>query len=67
MSSCNQFMTVNGSLEKINILQTDCGNDFLYSYLLRVRVGDADKKLDALRAPKGAELKCIRKTKSMLP
>lgn len=26
----------------------------------------ADKKLDFLRAPKGAELKCIRKTKSML-
>ena len=29
--------------------------------------GGADKKLDPLRAPKGAELKCIRRTKLMLP
>ena len=34
---------------------------------LRIRVGGADKKLDPLRAPKGAELKCIRRTKLMLP
>ncbi len=29
--------------------------------------GGEDKKLDALRAPKGAKLECIHKTKSMLP
>lgn len=29
--------------------------------------GGADKKLDSLRAPKGVELKCIRRTKLMLP
>ena len=31
------------------------------------RAGGADKKLDSLRAPKGVELKCIRRTKLMLP
>lgn len=29
------------------------------------RVGGADKKLDSLRAPKGAESACIHKTKLM--
>ncbi len=29
------------------------------------RVGDADKKLDSLRAPKGAKSACIHKTKLM--
>ena len=37
------------------------------SHLVFRLKGGADKKLDPLRAPKGVELKCIRRTKLMLP
>ena len=38
-----------------------------YNYTITFTEGGADKKLDPLRAPKGAELKCIRRIKLMLP
>lgn len=41
--------------------------EMLHKEIETNRVGDADKKLDSLRAPKGVELKCIRRTKLMLP
>ena len=34
--------------------------------IYRQKDGGADKKLDSLRAPKGAELECIHKRKSRL-
>lgn len=42
--------------------------NILYIFIeFSLQGGGADKKLDSLRAPKGVELKCIRRTKLMLP